>query len=147
MTESAGQFIGAATFQALTNRPVYQGLFSPKEHFLGEHIGLARRASLFVIAPATANMVGKLANGIADDLISTLALSMTCPALVAPAMNVEMWSKAVVQRNICQLEEDGVQIIAPGEGWLSCGVLGKGRMAEPDEIFKLIQKTLSVEKS
>ena len=141
MTEAAGQFIGPATFEALTNRPVYQGIFSPREHFLGEHIGLARRADLFLIAPATANIIGKLANGIADDLLSTLALTVTCPVLVAPAMNVEMWGKPAVQRNISQLEEDGVEIIPPGEGWLSCGVVGKGRMAEPIEIYNAIEQT------
>lgn len=146
MTEAAGRFIGPATFEALTNRPVYQGLFSPQEHFLGEHIGLARRADLFLIAPATANMIGKLANGIADDLLSTLAMTITCPVLAAPAMNVEMWEKPAVQRNIRQLKEDGVSIIEPGEGWLSCGVLGKGRMAEPAQICDLIEQTLNATK-
>ena len=141
MTESAGQFIGPATFEALTNRPVHQGIFSPQEHFLGEHIGLARRAELFVIAPATANIIGKLANGIADDLLSTLALTVTCPVVVAPAMNVEMWGKPAVQRNLRQIQEDGVHVIEPGEGWLSCGVLGKGRMAEPTEIFEVIEQS------
>ncbi len=140
MTRSAGEFIGPATFEALTNRPVYRDLFSPREHFLGEHIGLARRADLFLIAPATANVIGKLANGIADDLLTTLALAATCPVLVAPAMNVEMWEKPAVQRNIQQLEADGIQIIPPGEGWLSCGVTGKGRMAEPAELLKVIKQ-------
>jgi len=142
MTKSAGEFIGPATFEALTNRPVYRDLFSPQEHFLGEHIGLARRADLFLIAPATANVIGKLANGIADDLLTTLAMAVACPVLVAPAMNVEMWNKPAVQRNIQQLEKDGLQIISPGEGWLSCGVIGKGRMAEPSELLKVIEQTV-----
>jgi phosphopantothenoylcysteine decarboxylase/phosphopantothenate--cysteine ligase len=143
MTKSAHRFIGATTFEALTNRPVYTEMFSPQEHFLGEHIGLARRAELFVVAPATANVLGCLANGIADDLLTTLALSATCPVLVAPAMNNEMWSKPAVERNIEQLRQDGVQIVGPGSGWLSCGVIGPGRMAEPAEIFERVSAMLS----
>ena len=134
MTASAKNFIGRATFEALSTRPVYDDLFSPREHFLGEHIGLARRADVFVIAPATANVIGKIANGIADDLLTTLAMAATCPVLLAPAMNVEMWSKPAVQRNIEQLKADGYHILAPGEGWLSCRVSGPGRMAEPVDI-------------
>ena len=140
MTESSRQFIGPATFQALTGRPVYHDTFTPQEHFIGEHIGLARRADLFVIAPATANVIGKLAHGIADDLLTTLALAVTCPVLVAPAMNNEMWSKASVQRNVKQLTDDGIQIVGPGEGWLSCGVIGPGRMEDQTMILKAIQE-------
>lgn len=134
MTAAAGQFIGRATFEALTNRPVYENLFQPREHYLGEHIGLARRAELLVVAPATANLLAKFAQGIADDLLSTLVLAATCPILLAPAMNTEMWNKPAVQRNLRQLQEDGFLIIAPGEGWLSCRVTGPGRMAEAAEI-------------
>ena len=143
MTESAGAFIGKTTFEALTNRPVHTGLFSPREHYLGEHIGLARRADLFVIAPATANVIGCLANGLADDLLTTLALAVTCPVLAAPAMNNEMWTKPAVQRNIEQLKEDGVAIVGPGTGWLSCQSLGPGRMAEPSEILRAVEETLA----
>ncbi len=103
MTAAATKFVGPTTFEALTGRPVYTDLFKPQEHFIGEHIGLARRAELYVIAPASANMVGKLAQGLADDLVSTLALSITCSLLVAPAMNCEMWAKPALQRNIEQL--------------------------------------------
>ncbi|WP_437201394.1 flavoprotein [Planctomicrobium sp. SH664] len=139
MTHSAHRFIGPTTFEALTNRPVYTELFEPKEHFLGEHIGLARRAELLVIAPATANVIGALAHGLADDLLTTLALAVTCPVLVSPAMNNEMWSKPAVQRNIQQLRGDGVLIAGPGEGWLSCGVRGPGRMLEPAELLQQIE--------
>ncbi len=142
MTESAHQFIGRTTFEALTNRPVYTELFSPKEHFLGEHIGLARPASLFLIAPATAHVIGRLANGLADDLLTTLALVVTCPVLLAPAMNNEMWVKPSVQRNVNQLHADGIHFVGPGSGWLSCGMIGPGRMAEPPEILEAIQKLL-----
>ncbi|MCA8996217.1 MAG: phosphopantothenoylcysteine decarboxylase [Planctomycetaceae bacterium] len=142
MTEAAGAFIGKTTFEALTNRPVYSELFSPREHFLGEHIGLARRAEAFVIAPATANVIGSLAHGLADDLLTTLAMAVTCPVLVAPAMNNEMWSKPAVQRNIDQLQSDGITIVGPGTGWLSCQSLGPGRMADPAEIQAAIEKRL-----
>ena len=143
MTESAHQFIGPTTFEALTGRPVFTELFAPKENFQGEHIGLARPADLFVIAPATANFLAKSALGLADDLLTTLVLTMTCPMMVAPAMNCEMWAKPAVQRNVNQLRSDGVLIIEPNDGWLSCGQVGKGRMAEPQEILDQIQLQLN----
>ncbi len=143
LTESAKKFIGAATFEALTGRPVYSDLFEPKEHFIGEHIGLARRAELLVIAPATAQTIARLAHGFADDLLTTLALARTCPMLLAPAMNAEMWSKPAVQRNVSQLREDGAHFAEPGEGWLSCRVQGAGRMAEPMEIQARIADLLA----
>ena len=87
-----------------------------------------------MIAPATANVLGKIAQGIADDLLTTLAMAATCPVILAPAMNTEMWAKPAVQRNISQLRADGFHLIAPGEGWLSCRVSGPGRMAEAAEI-------------
>lgn len=142
MTRSAEKFIGRTTFEALTGRPVYRKMFSPREHPQGEHIGLARRTDVMVVAPASANYLAKAAHGLADDLLSTLALTVTCPALVAPAMNCEMWSKPSVQRNVEQLKEDGIHIVGPGKGWLSCGEVGLGRMAEPDEIFDAIQALL-----
>lgn len=142
MTQSAGQFIGATTFEALTGRPVYTGSFDPVEHFRGEHIGLAQRAELFVVAPATAHFLAQAAGGFAGDLLSTLVLTATCPLLLAPAMNCEMWDKKSVQRNVAQLREDGVNFVAPGSGWLSCGQVGAGRMAEPAEIIMAITKLL-----
>ena len=142
MTEAAGQFIGATTFEALTGRPVYSGSFRPVEHFRGEHIGLAQRAELFVVAPATAHFLAQAAGGFAGDLLSTLVLTVTCPMLVAPAMNCEMWAKKSVQRNVTQLRSDGVQFVEPGSGWLSCGQIGAGRMAEPTEILAAMKGLL-----
>jgi len=142
MTENASRFIGATTFEALTNRPVNTAPFAPREHFLGEHIGLPRRADLLIIAPATANMLSKLAGGIADDLLSTAALASTGPLLAAPAMNVEMWNKAPVQRNVEQLKRDGWELIEPEEGWLSCGQRGSGRMADPPRILEVIREAV-----
>lgn len=143
MTRSARRFIGATTFEALTGRPVSRGMFTPVEHFIGEHIGLARGAEVFVIAPATANCLAKLAHGLADDLLTTLALSFTGPVLVAPAMNCEMWDKPSVQRNVALLQADGFEIIPPGEGWLSCRQVGAGRLAEPAQILERVQSVLS----
>lgn len=143
MTVAASAFIGKTTFEALTNRPVHVELFEPREHYLGEHIGLARRADLFVIAPATANVLGSLAHGLADDLLTTLALAATCPMLLAPAMNNEMWSKPAVQRNLRQLESDGMHFVGPGIGRLSCQSVGPGRMAEPDEILAALDEILA----
>jgi phosphopantothenoylcysteine decarboxylase/phosphopantothenate--cysteine ligase len=117
-------------------------MFRPREHFRGEHIGLAQRAHLLCIAPATADIMAKIAHGLADDLLSTAALACTAPVLMAPAMNREMWAKPAVQRNVAQLRNDGVIIIEPDDGWLSCGQVGAGRMAGPERIFQVIQETL-----
>ncbi len=144
MTESAQRFIGPSTFEALTGRPVYSELFRPVEHFRGEHIGLAQHAELMVVAPATANFLAEVSGGFARDLLSTLTLTITCPLLLAPAMNCEMWAKASVQRNVAQLQADGVQFVKPGSGWLSCGQVGAGRMAEPAEILDAIVKMLEI---
>jgi phosphopantothenoylcysteine decarboxylase len=142
MTESATKFVGPTTFEALTGRPVYRQIFEPIEHHQGEHIGLAHRAELYVVAPATANFIARAAHGLADDLVSTLMLTVTCPVLVAPAMNTEMWNKPVTQRNLKQIESDGVRLVQPGSGWLSCGQVGAGRMAEPSEILEQIRVSL-----
>lgn len=148
LTSAAEQFIGATTFEALTGRPVHRSLFAPQEGFhQGAHIGLARRAELLVIAPASADFLAKLAQGFADDLLSTLALATTAPLLIAPAMNCEMWAKPAVQRNVAQLRADGLHIVEPGSGWLSCGQIGQGRMAEPPEIQAAIERLLSLNPS
>eukprot|EP00913_Durusdinium_trenchii_P023290 g21868.t1 len=125
---------------ALTGRPVHRELFAPREHHIGEHIGLPRRADLLVVAPASANFLAKSAGGLADDLLSTVVLAATCPILLAPAMNTEMWSKPAVQRNVAQLREDGFHFIDPTPGWLSCRDTGSGRMAEPVEILARIRQ-------
>ncbi len=142
MTESAQQFIGARTFEALTRRPVYSHPFEAKEHFQGEHIGLAQRAQLCIIAPATAQTIARLAHGMADDLLSTAMLVTTAPVLLAPAMNCDMWAKPAVQRNVAQLRSDGYHLIGPEEGWLSCGQIGAGRMAEPADILRAANRLL-----
>lgn len=143
MTDAAQKFLGPATMQALTGRRVLTDTFDQTEHPLGPHIELARAADLLCVAPATADLLGKAAGGLADDLLSTLLLSFTGPALFAPAMNTEMWEKPAVQRNVAQLRQDGGTIIGPGEGWLSCRQKGAGRMAEASEIVEAIAQVLS----
>jgi phosphopantothenoylcysteine decarboxylase/phosphopantothenate--cysteine ligase len=142
MTASAEQFIGAATFAALTGRAVVREVFDTSAHPLGAHIDLAAKAQLLCVAPATANFMAKAACGLADDLLSTLYLAFPGPVLAAPAMNNAMWEKPAVQRNVAQLRSDGVRIIGPEEGWLSCRVKGMGRMASPERIFATICETL-----
>ena len=142
MTRCAHKFIGAATFRALTGRPVATRAFEADDHPLGPHIELARQAELLCIAPATANFLAKAACGIADDLLSTLVLSFTGPILLAPAMNKEMWSKPAVQCNVEQLKKDGFHLIGPEEGWQSCRERGVGRVAEPTEIAAAIRTLL-----
>jgi phosphopantothenoylcysteine decarboxylase/phosphopantothenate--cysteine ligase len=142
MTETACQFVGPATFRALTGRPVSTELFEAPGRPLGPHIELAREAELMCVCPATANFLAKAARGLADDLLSTLYLSFTGRVLVAPAMNSQMWAKPAVARNVRQLREDGVRIIDPEEGWLSCRERGPGRMASPETIFAAIEESL-----
>jgi len=135
MSAAAEQFVTATTFAALSGRPVVTDLFAEKAYPRGAHIELAERADVFVVAPATARFLAQAALGLADDLLATLTLCHTGPFLVAPAMNTDMWEKPAVQRNLAQLQSDGATIINPGSGWLSCGRIGVGRMAEPAEIL------------
>lgn len=142
LTPAARHFVGPATFAALTNRSVYTDVFDPAFP-LGAHIELARRADLLCVAPATADFIGKAASGLADDLLSTLYLSFTKAVFFAPAMNCEMWEKPSVQRNVQQVVEDGVTLIGPDEGWLSCRQHGLGRMSSPESIVATIEKALA----
>ena len=142
MTEAAKEFVGPATFAALTGRPVLSQVFDEVRYPLGAHIELARSAKLLCVAPATADLIGKVAHGLADDLLSTLALSFTGPILLAPAMNNEMWVKPAVQRNLEQVRRDGVHIVGPEEGWLSCRTVGVGRMSSPESIRAAIEELL-----
>ena len=136
MTRSATKLVAPQTFEALSGRPVRYSIFDAN---MGHaHIDLARPADLFCIAPATANILAKAAHGIADDLVSTLILSIDKPILFAPAMNSVMWNKPVVQRNVRQLQDDGMFFIGPDAGHLSCGESGIGRMTEPEKIADTI---------
>jgi phosphopantothenoylcysteine decarboxylase len=143
MTAAAEQFIGPATFAALTGRPVARQVFDNAHFPLGAHIELAERSELLLVAPASADFLAKAAQGHADDLLSTLYLAFSGRVLVAPAMNTAMWEQPAVQRNVAQLRADGVQMIDPESGWLSCRQVGAGRMAAPEKIFAIVQEVLS----
>jgi phosphopantothenoylcysteine decarboxylase/phosphopantothenate--cysteine ligase len=137
MTENATRLVGPATFRAVTGNPVRWRTFDEDPGGPGmPHIDLPREADLFLVAPATANVLGKIAAGIADDLLSTTVLSCPAPLLVAPAMNDRMWSHPAVQANVKRLGEFGVEIIPPESGRLACGTEGPGRLADPDRIVK-----------
>ena len=139
MTRSATQLVAPKTFEALSGRPVWTRVFGRGAH---PHIELAVQADLLCVAPATANILAKAACGLADDLLSTVLLSFDGPVLMAPAMNSLMWAKPAVQRNVAQLRADGIVLIDPEEGYLSCGMRGPGRMAEPETIFRTITERL-----
>jgi phosphopantothenoylcysteine decarboxylase len=138
MTQAAVEFIGPATFAALCGSPPVLDI-NDSRYPLGAHIELAQQADLLIVAPATARLIASCALGLSDDLISTLYLCMTAPVLFAPAMSDVMWSKPAVQRNIEQLRTDGVHIVGPEEGWLSCRRVGQGRMSEPESILNAIE--------
>src|SRR5512147_943381 len=134
MTHAATKFVGPVTFEAITRRRVITDQFEPGANSDIEHISLASSIDLLLIAPATANIIGKLANGIADDFLSTLYVATRAPVLIAPAMNTQMFSHDAVRANLDTLTKRGVRFVEPGEGYLACGWIGKGRLAEPDEI-------------
>jgi phosphopantothenoylcysteine decarboxylase/phosphopantothenate--cysteine ligase len=135
VTEAATHFVGTATFQALTGRPVWSDQWDPRQQNGMAHIDLSRDADAIVVAPASANFMAKLVYGLADDLLSTLCLARDCPLLAAPAMNRQMWENPATQRNIAQLATDGVTLLGPASGEQACGETGPGRMLEATEIF------------
>jgi phosphopantothenoylcysteine decarboxylase/phosphopantothenate--cysteine ligase len=138
LTAAGERFITATTFQALSGRPVLNDLWhSGADNAMG-HIALSRGADAIVVAPASADFLSKLATGAADDLLSTLCLARECPLLVAPAMNVQMWSNAATQRNVAQLRYDGITVLGPESGELACNEFGAGRMLEAEELFAAI---------
>ncbi len=138
MTEAATRLVGPPTFAALTGRKVHTDLFTDPRQWEMNHIALADRADVMLIAPATANMIGKIACGIADDLLSTTAITVDCPLLIAPAMNTRMWNNPAVAANVQTLRDRGVELIGPAVGRLACGTEGTGRMSEPDDILATV---------
>ena len=140
MTESARQFVNPLSFQVMSKNDVFYDTFDEKDSSVIAHIDLADWADLVLVAPATANVIGKLANGIADDMVTTTLLATTAPVWIAPAMNVHMYDHPAVKRNIAQLAEDGYAFIEPSEGFLACGYVGKGRLEEPEKITELVVK-------
>jgi len=142
MTRHARHFVGPTTFRALTGRPVLTSLWPADESDAMPHLRPTEVADLVLVAPATANILGKLAHGIADDLVSTLLLAADGPVLLAPAMNARMWRHPAVQRNVAFLREHGYLLVGPQEGWLACGEVGPGRMSEPEELLAAVRSEL-----
>ncbi len=139
MTAAACRFIAPVTMQALSGNPVHTDLWDESVPNNMAHIELSRGCDVIVVAPASADFIAKLAQGLCDDLLSTLCLARECPLLVAPAMNLQMWDKPATQRNIRQLGEDGVAILGPASGDQACGEVGMGRMLEAEELFEEIE--------
>ncbi|WP_071705672.1 bifunctional phosphopantothenoylcysteine decarboxylase/phosphopantothenate--cysteine ligase CoaBC [Murdochiella vaginalis] len=142
MTEGAARFVTPLTFQTMSGHTVYTDLFAEEEGMI-PHIDLTREADLFLIAPATANILAKMANGIADDLLSATALAAHCPVLVAPAMNVVMYHNAATQENLETLRSRGISILDPEAGWLACQEEGEGRMPEPVSLLLAVESALT----
>ncbi|MBJ8026675.1 bifunctional phosphopantothenoylcysteine decarboxylase/phosphopantothenate--cysteine ligase CoaBC [Bacillus cereus group sp. N21] len=146
MSESAMKFVTPLTFQALSRHDVYTDTFDEKDSAVIAHIDLADWADVVLIAPATANCIGKLANGIADDMITTTLLATIAPVWIAPAMNVHMYENKIVQKNMMTLKALGYTFVEPGEGFLACGYVAKGRLEEPETIIARLQEAFSEHK-
>jgi phosphopantothenoylcysteine decarboxylase / phosphopantothenate---cysteine ligase len=140
LSESAAKFVTPLTFQAMSRNEVYSDTFDEKNPKVIAHIDLADWPDFILVAPATANTIGKLANGIADNMVTTILLAATCPVWIAPAMNVHMYDHPAVIKNMKVLASFGYQFIEPGEGYLACGYVGKGRLEEPETIVELLQE-------
>jgi phosphopantothenoylcysteine decarboxylase/phosphopantothenate--cysteine ligase len=143
MTRAATRFVGALTFEAITRHPVITSQWRPGANADIEHIAVADTAALLLVVPCTANVIGKFANGIADDFLTSLYLATKAPVLIAPAMNSNMLAHDEVLRNLATLRARGVEFVEPGEGYLACGWIGKGRLAEPADIVRAATRMLT----
>ena len=143
MTRAATQLVGPITFAALTGRNVATEPWDREGEVYVEHIDLADRAEVFVVAPATANFLAKAACGIADDMLTSTLLAVTCPVIVAPAMNTRMWKHRTTVRNLATVRELGYEIVEPGSGFLACRDVGEGRLAEPAQILERVEASLA----
>ncbi len=146
MSEAATRFVGPTTFQSLSGRPVFTSLWQAEDRPDAQHIGLAQSTELVIIAPATANILAKIAHGICDDLISTVisALPRDTPVLLAPAMNAEMWANPITQDNLAKIKDIlGYHTVGPESGWQACRTAGEGRMSEPDQIYQAAAELLA----
>lgn len=146
MTRNATNFINPITFETLTGNKCLVDTFDRNFEYNVEHVSLAKRADIFMVAPASANVIGKIAGGIADDMLTTTIMAAKCPKLISPAMNTNMYENPIVQDNIKKLEHYGYEIIDPANGYLACGDTGAGKMPEPDTLLAYILRTISHEK-
>lgn len=146
MTQNATNFINPITFETLTSHKCLVDTFDRNFQYNVEHVALAKRADIFMVAPASANVIGKMANGIADDMLTTTILAAKCPKLVSPAMNTNMYTNQIVQDNLEKLKHYGFEIIDPANGYLACGDTGAGKMPEPETLLQYILRELASEK-
>lgn len=146
MTENATNFINPITFETLTGNKCLVDTFDRNFEFQVEHVSLAKRIDIALVAPASANVIGKMAHGIADDMLTTTLLACKAPILVSPAMNTNMYENPVVQDNLCTLQAYGMKVIAPADGYLACGDTGAGKMPEPEVLFAHIEAAIACEK-
>lgn len=135
MTREAQEFITSLTFQALSGRPVRTDMFHLLDASDPQHIAITENADLMIVAPATNNIIAKVAHGICDDLISTMICASACPVVFAPSMNSRMWANAICQENVAKLTKLGYRFIGPDSGWLACRAVGPGRLADPSRLF------------
>jgi phosphopantothenoylcysteine decarboxylase/phosphopantothenate--cysteine ligase len=147
MTPDAKRFVGPITFEALSGRPVLSDPYELEDSADPQHIGLTQRAALMLVAPATANIIGKVANGLCDELVSLMVIAAACPVVFAPSMNNRMWANPIVQANAGKLCENGYRFIGPDDGWLACRNVGPGRLAEPARIVEELAGILSNQES
>lgn len=150
MTQDATRFVAPLTFQALSGKPVYTSQWEHVENKDPQHIGLARRADLAIVAPCTMNTMAKIAHGIADDIVTVVLSAIDrskTPVLLAPAMNEAMWGQPSTKRNANQLVEDGFELIGPAEGWQACRTVGAGRMVEPEQLLDEVAKRIAAKRS
>lgn len=145
MTKGATEFVTPLTFQSLSQNYVVSDMFAEPRTWDVEHISLAKKADLFLIVPATANVIGKIANGISDDMLTTTVMATKAPVLIAPAMNTVMYENPIVQKNIKFLESYGYEFVEPGSGRLACGDIGAGKLADVDDIVERVKSILSIE--
>jgi len=143
MTENATKFVSPLTLRAISHEPVITDMFAEPDNWDTEHISLAQKADLFVVAPATANILGKIAGGVADDMLTTTIMATEAPVLFVPAMNTGMYENPIVQENISKLKQHGYKIMEPGTGLMACGTSGKGRLPEPQQIIEEILEVLT----
>lgn len=146
MTENATNFINPITFETLTGNKCLVDTFDRNFQFNVEHVSLAKKADVFMVAPASANVIGKIANGIADDMLTTTIMAARCPKIISPAMNTNMYENIIVQDNICKLAGYGFEIIDPANGYLACGDTGAGKMPEPEILMQYIIKAVAFDK-
>ena len=146
MTQNATNFINPITFETLTGNKCLIDTFDRNFQFSVEHVSLAKEADVFMVAPASANVIGKLAHGIADDMLTTTFMACTCPKIISPAMNTRMYENPITQDNLMILEHYGMEVIRPASGYLACGDTGAGKMPEPETLFEYILRTVGYPK-